>query len=57
MGGFFAKLIFKSGKEQLKSPLVKGFFDFKVRDIRGNEFDFQNLRNRKLIMVTNVACK
>jgi hypothetical protein len=35
MGGFFAKLIFKSGKEQLKTPLVKGFFDFQVRDIRG----------------------
>jgi hypothetical protein len=39
MGGFLAKLVFKSGKEQLKPPHVKNFFDFKVKDIRGKDFD------------------
>jgi hypothetical protein len=57
MGGLLAKLIFKSGKEQLNAPIVKGFFDFQVKDIKGNLFDFQTLRDRRLTMVTNVACK
>ena len=50
-------LVFKSGKETLKTPATKGFFDFQVKDIRGKLFDFQTLRDRKLIMVVNVACK
>lgn len=57
MGGLLAKLVFKSGKEQLKAPPVKGFFDFQIKDIRGKMLDFQALRDRKLIMVVNVACK
>ena len=57
MGGFLAKLVFKSGKEELKPSVIKSFFDFKVKDIRGKDFDFQTLRDRKLTMVVNVACK
>lgn len=57
MGGLIAKLVFKSGKEQLKAPPTKGFFDFQIKDIRGKTIDFQSLRDRRLIMVVNVACK
>ena len=57
MGGVMAKLVFKSGKETLKTPDAKTLFDFQVKDIRGKVFDFQTLRDRKLIMVVNVACK
>ena len=57
MGGLLSKLVFKSGKESLKAPPVKGFFDFQVNDIRGKPFNFKTLRGNKLIMVVNVACK
>ena len=48
---------FKSGAEELKNPAPQGFFDFKVRDIRGKDFDFASLKGKKLTMVVNVACK
>ena len=57
MGGLLSKLVFKSGAEGLKKPVPPSFFDFKVRDIRGKEFDFKWLREKKLKMVVNVACK
>jgi hypothetical protein len=57
MGGLMAKLIFKSGSEGLASKGGASFFDFKVRDIMGKDFDLNTLRNKKLIMVVNVACK
>lgn len=52
-----AKLIFKSGSEGLAGKGGASFFDFKVRDIMGKDFDLNTLRNKKLIMVVNVACK
>lgn len=52
MGSVF----FKSGKEKLKSA-NQTFFDFKVKDILGKEVDFSTFRDRKAIMVVNVACK
>lgn len=57
MGGLLAKIIFKTGKEELKPTLGMSFFDFKIKDIRGKLLDFQTLRDKKLIMVVNVACK
>ena len=52
MGSVF----FKKGKEKL-NPVAKSFFDFKVRDIIGKEIDFATFKDRKAIMVVNVACK
>lgn len=52
-----AKLIFKSGSEGIKAPTTKSFFDFSVKDIYGKDFPFAQLKDRKLIMVVNVACK
>ncbi len=57
MGGLISKIIFKSGSEGLKKPLPPTFFDFKVKDIRGKEFSFEGLKNKKLTMIVNVACK
>ena len=57
MGECLAKLVFKSGKERLDLPEMKTFFDFQLKDIRGKLIDFNVFRDRKLIMVVNVACK
>jgi hypothetical protein len=57
MGSLMAKLVFKSGSEGLPKQITPSFFDFKVRDIRGKEFSFDYLKNKKLILVVNVACK
>jgi len=57
MGGLIQKIVFKSGSEGLTAPTLKNFFDFKVNDIFGKEFSFDALRNKKLIMIVNVACK
>ena len=57
MGGLLNKLIFKSGSEALNKAAPQGFFDFKVNTILGDPFDFASLKNRKLTMVVNVACK
>ena len=57
MGGLMAKLIFKSGSEGLAGKGGTSFFDFKVHDIMGKDYDLNTLRNKKLIMVVNVACK
>lgn len=52
MGSVF----FKSGKEKLQ-PLNQTFYDFKIKDITGQLVDFSTFRDRKAIMVVNVACK
>jgi hypothetical protein len=57
MGGLIQKLVFKSGSEGLNKAVTGSFFDFVVKDIYGKEFRFDSLRDRKLIMVVNVACK
>ncbi len=53
---FMGSAFFKSGKEKLK-PEVQSFFDFKVKDITGKVIDFSTFKDRKAIMVVNVACK
>lgn len=52
MGSVF----FKKGSEKLNST-AQNFFDFKVKDITGNVVDFSTFKNKKAIMVVNVACK
>ena len=47
---------FKKGSEKLNAP-AKSFFDFKVKDITGKLVDFSTFKDRKAIMVVNVACK
>lgn len=52
------KMVFKSGKDDLKDDqLSSSFFNLTVKDIRGKEVDFNKFRDRKVIMVVNVACK
>lgn len=52
MGSVF----FKKGSEKLNSS-AQNFFDFKVKDITGKVVDFSTFKNKKAIMVVNVACK
>jgi len=52
MGSVF----FKKGSEKL-NPSAQSFFDFKVKDITGKLVDFSTFKDRKAIMVVNVACK
>ncbi len=47
---------FKRGSEKLK-PTNQSFFDFKIKDIMGKLVDFSTFKDRKAIMVVNVACK
>lgn len=57
MGGFFFKLIQKGGTDALKTKTSESFFDLRAKDIYGKEVDFKTYSDRKLVMVTNVACK
>ena len=50
------KVFFKEAKESVKAT-PKGFFDLEAKDIDGNLFKFSNLRDKKAIVVVNVACK
>ena len=52
-----SKLVFKSGSDTLTKEVPKSFFDFKIRNIDGNIVDFATYKDRKLIMIVNVACK
>ena len=57
MGGLINKAVFKSGSDKLTKEVPKSFYDFKVLDIDGNVVDFEKYREKKVIMVVNVACK
>jgi hypothetical protein len=58
MGCLVTACIFKSGTDNLKEQLLpQGFFEFKIKNIEGKLIDFKTYKNRKLIMVMNVACK
>lgn len=52
MGSVF----FKKGSEKLSST-NQSFFDFKIKDITGKLIDFSTFKDKKAIMVVNVACK
>ena len=57
MGGLGYKLIAKTGSEKL-TPSVTNFFDFKVKDIKGNMVSFADYKGKtKCFMIVNVACK
>jgi hypothetical protein len=53
MGSVF----FKKGGEKLKKDIPKSFYDFKMKDISGDMIDFKTYKDRKVIMIVNVACK
>ena len=57
MGSLISKAVFKSGSDKLTKEVPPSFFDFKIKSIDGNIVDFETYRDRKLIMVVNVACK
>lgn len=53
----FAFIFFvKVGVCQNQNAMEQTIYQFKVKDIEGNEFDFENLRGKK-IMVVNTASK
>ncbi len=52
MGGSY----FKTGSDKLNNSPTS-FFDLKAKDIEGNIIDFSIYRNKKAILVVNVACK
>jgi glutathione peroxidase-family protein len=43
----------KVGKH-LKTP-VKNFFELQCKDIKGQPFSFHTLKDKKIIMIVNVA--
>jgi glutathione peroxidase len=49
-------LFFKSGKEKLKKN-NKGFFDLEALDIDGKSIKFDSFKDKRAIIVINVACK
>ena len=46
--------MFKTGKDNLAKS-SKTFFDLEAIDIDGNLFKFSSLKNKKAILVVNVA--
>jgi glutathione peroxidase len=57
MGGLLFKAISKTGSEKL-TPSITNFFDFKMKDIKGNTVNFADFKGKtKLFMIVNVACK
>lgn len=57
MGSLISKAVFKGGSTAISTEIPKTFFDLKARDIDGKVVDFNQFKNRKCIMVVNVACK
>lgn len=57
MGGLAFKAVAKSGSEKLAPP-VSNFFDFKVKNIKGETVNFSDFKGKtKCFMIVNVACK
>lgn len=57
MGSAIKKMLFKSGSTSIKSSAPSNFFDLEARDIDGNLIKFDQFKDRKVIMIVNVACK
>lgn len=53
---FMVLLIFSAGCGSSKNPNMKTLYDYKVTDIDGNEFDFNSLKGKKVLIV-NTASK
>jgi len=54
MGKIASKLAEKNDSEHLTNP-VNNFSELQCRDLKGQPFSFQSLKEKKLIMVVNVA--
>lgn len=57
MGKLLSKAVFKGGSNAISTQIPQDFFELKAKDIDGKIVDFQQFRDRKVIMVVNVACK
>jgi hypothetical protein len=57
MGKLISKAVFKGGSNTISTEIPQDFFMLKAKDIDGNIVDFNQFRDRKAIMVVNVACK
>jgi hypothetical protein len=57
MGGVLSWMVFKKGTNTIKTDVATSFFDLKAKDINGHIIDFNIFRDRKAMMVVNVACK
>ena len=58
MGAVFKAIAYKSASEEVGNiPVPKSFFEFKIRDIQGEMVDFHSFKNKKAILIVNVACK
>ncbi len=57
MGQAIGKMFFKSGANTISKEIPKDFFDLQAKDIDGKIVNFNQYRDKKAIMVVNVACK
>lgn len=57
MGQAIGKMFFKSGANTISKEIPKDFFDLQAKDIDGKIVNFSQYRDKKAIMVVNVACK
>lgn len=55
--GAVIKAFYKTGSEAVRGDLPKSFFDFKINDIQGNLINFSTFKDKKAILIVNVACK
>lgn len=57
MGAVIRAAIYKTGSETIQDDIHKSFFDFKIKDIEGNLVNFSIFKDKKAILIVNVACK
>ena len=57
MGGMIKAALYKTGSEPVQDNIPKSFFDFKIKDIEGNLVNFSIFKEKKAILIVNVACK
>lgn len=55
MGSILSKIVFKN-KTEIIENVPKNFFELKCKDIDFKEVDFSVYKNKKIIMLLNVAC-
>ena len=59
MGALLAKMIFKTGRDQMTEVEAKSLFDIPATDIDGNKINHLGdiLQGKKAILVVNLASK
>lgn len=57
MGAVIKAALYKTGSEPVQDNIPKSFFDFKIKDIEGNLVNFSIFKEKKAILIVNVACK